>query len=186
MTAKAYSGRAQHLMATARQLFLEQGIHATGIDQILKRSGTAKMTLYNNFGSKEALVIAVLEAEEVRTLAWLDEVLSKAKDPKAALLGLFDAFEAWFSHTQFRGSLLARAAAEFPARGDPVHRKVADYYAAVLARLENAVAETGRKDARSVAGSMLVALEGATGIAHATGASIAARRAKRAAAKLLG
>lgn len=185
MTAKAYSNRATHLLATARHLFLEQGIHATGIDQILKRSGTAKMTLYNNFGSKEALVLAVLQAEESLTLAWLDEILVQEKDPKTALIGLFDAVEGWFNNPQFRGSLFSRAAAEFPEQGNPIHRKVAGYYAAVLERLEKAVAKTGRTDARAVAGSILVMLEGATGIAHATGASIAARRAKRAAKRLL-
>ena len=55
------TGRREHLVETALNLFMAQGIRATGIDQILSESGVAKKTLYNHFNSKEDLIVATLK-----------------------------------------------------------------------------------------------------------------------------
>ena len=43
------SGKRSELVQTAFRLFYQQGIHATGINQILSESGIAKKTLYQHF-----------------------------------------------------------------------------------------------------------------------------------------
>ena len=49
------------LLDTAERLFYAEGFHATGIDRVINEAGVARMTLYNHFASKEALIEAVLE-----------------------------------------------------------------------------------------------------------------------------
>ena len=51
----------QRILETASEMFYRDGIRAVGIDAIIARSGVAKMSLYRNFPSKDALVAAWLE-----------------------------------------------------------------------------------------------------------------------------
>jgi len=50
----------QRMMETALQLFHQNGIHATTVDQVLEKSGTGKSQFYHYFKNKEGLVHAVL------------------------------------------------------------------------------------------------------------------------------
>lgn len=54
------SVKKQALIDTAARLFATEGYHAVGVDRIAEESGVAKMTMYNHFSSKEALVFEVL------------------------------------------------------------------------------------------------------------------------------
>ena len=51
----------QRILDTASEMFYREGVRAVGIDAIIARSGVAKMSLYRNFPSKDALVAAWLE-----------------------------------------------------------------------------------------------------------------------------
>ena len=48
-------------METASALFYAEGIHAVGVDRVVRDSGVAKATLYQHFRSKEELVAACLQ-----------------------------------------------------------------------------------------------------------------------------
>lgn len=54
--------RMQHLVDTARRLFLAQGYEATSLEGIARAAGAAKTTIYRHFGSKKALFEKVVEA----------------------------------------------------------------------------------------------------------------------------
>lgn len=58
------------LLDAAARLFYADGIAATGINAIIAAAGVARMSLYNNFTSKDELVLAYIEArhEEWLTL----------------------------------------------------------------------------------------------------------------------
>ena len=51
----------ERILEIAAEMFYRDGIRAVGIDAIIVRSGVAKMSLYRNFPSKDALVTAWLE-----------------------------------------------------------------------------------------------------------------------------
>jgi AcrR family transcriptional regulator len=57
------------LIKAAAELFYSQGIAATGIDAITERAGVARKSLYNNFASKDDLVLAYIRD---RHQEWLD------------------------------------------------------------------------------------------------------------------
>jgi AcrR family transcriptional regulator len=52
-----------HLLAVAQRMFCEAGFHAVNVDSIVEDAGVARMTLYKNFGSKEDLIVATLNAK---------------------------------------------------------------------------------------------------------------------------
>lgn len=109
------------ILGAAAQRFYDEGITATGIDTITASAGVAKMSLYNNFASKAALVEAYLEARHEEWLELYRTRLAGATTPQERVLAVFDAYLD-HAHTAyehgFRGCGLLNAAAELPA-GDP-------------------------------------------------------------------
>src|SRR3954463_1304971 len=80
------------LLGAATRLFCKNGINATGIDAIISEAGTAKTTLYKLFGSKTALVTAVLESEGKQWREWfIAEIETGGGGPGAQLARPFPA-----------------------------------------------------------------------------------------------
>jgi AcrR family transcriptional regulator len=50
------------LVAAARQVFLREGFHQATLDEIADEAGYTKGAVYSNFGSKDELFLAVLDA----------------------------------------------------------------------------------------------------------------------------
>lgn len=64
------AARRQHLLDTARNLFVDRGFHQTGMAQIASESGIAVGQIYRDFANKEAIIAAICEAD---LAAWLEE-----------------------------------------------------------------------------------------------------------------
>lgn len=106
------------LLGAASVLFYNDGIAATGIDAIVKKTGVAKKSLYNNFESKAELVATYLEIRHDEWLALYARRVQQASTPKEGVMAVFLAYEdhAEFAYERgFRGCGLLNAAAELPA-----------------------------------------------------------------------
>jgi len=64
--AKGEQRRAQ-ILATALEVFTEGGFHGSSTREIARRVGVTEPTLFHYFGSKQALLAAVLAARDERT-----------------------------------------------------------------------------------------------------------------------
>ena len=180
--AEIKSKRVQHLVEVAENLFYENGFHATGIDLILQTSGVAKMTLYNHFGSKEALIVAVLENASQHIGDWLlREIEANSLTDQSRIDALFDVHEKWFGSEAFKGCLFTKACSEFPDVSHPAHKAASDHFKLVFRIVERQAKAAGASDPAAVAENIMLLLEGSKALAFAAGAPIAARRAKRAA-----
>ena len=86
-------------------MFSKGGVRAVGVDAIIAHAGTAKMTLYRNFPSKNDLIIDFLQRRErLRTREWLEaESLRWGATPREQLLAIFDVFGEWFARPDFEG-----------------------------------------------------------------------------------
>lgn len=106
------------LLNAAATRFYADGIAATGIDTIIQSAGVAKMSLYNNFGSKAELVAAYIEERHGEWLDLYQKRLEGSQNPEAGVLAVVDAYidhaEMGYTHG-FRGCGLLNAAAELPA-----------------------------------------------------------------------
>jgi AcrR family transcriptional regulator len=62
LSAKPSRGEARRaaLMNAAREVFLERGFGAATVEEIIRRAGGSRATLYEQFGSKEALFAAII------------------------------------------------------------------------------------------------------------------------------
>lgn len=115
--AAARSARTRLLDAASR-LFYADGMTSTGINTITAEAGVAKMSLYNNFSSKEELMLAYIEARHEEWLGLYRARVESASSPLDQVLAVFDAYidHASFEYERgFRGCGLLNAAAELPA-----------------------------------------------------------------------
>ena len=89
--ARGRPSKRQHILDTARALFAEKGYQGTSIDLVVKEAGVSKPTVYNNFKTKQALLLALMEelsqeSQEFCESLWQQEELS-------AVDGIIAAFE---------------------------------------------------------------------------------------------
>ena len=98
------SGR-ERLSRAAYELFSREGVRAVGVDAVIARAGTAKMTLYRNFPSKDDLIIEFLRRrEQLWTRDWLEtESTRRGQTPRDQLLAIFDVFSERFDTPDFEG-----------------------------------------------------------------------------------
>ncbi len=185
------AGARERLLDAAETLIYAGGIHATGVDAIVKRSGAARKSFYAHFESKEALVAAALERRDARWMAWFVEATKKrGKTPRARLVGMFDVLREWFEQADFHGCAFLNAAGEIERADDPIRVVVREHKARLLAfvreQLDAHAAQAGadRRFVARLARQWLVLIDGAIGVALVSGDASAAPHA-RAAAELL-
>ncbi len=179
----ALTPAAQKILTAAAELFYTRGLHAVGVESIAAAAGVTKKTIYDRFGSKEALVAAYLNDRSERWQRWLSDALEQAPTDRR-LLAPFDALDTWLAHQPRRGCAFVNAAAELPTT-DQHGRRVADREKQAMRNLFTRLAEEAKQPHPETLGAQLYMLhEGAT-IAYAlTGDDTAVATARSAAEHL--
>ncbi|WP_419993920.1 TetR/AcrR family transcriptional regulator [Streptomyces boninensis] len=156
---------ARKILDAAAELFYGQGINAVGVDLIAKHAGVTKKTLYDRFGSKDALVVAYLTERDQRYRDWLPAEVERRSAGASAgerVLATFDALGEWMRIENPRGCGFVNAAAELP---DPAHpgRAVIDAQKRWMrGYLRELSQEAGVDDPGRLADELLLLHEGAT------------------------
>jgi AcrR family transcriptional regulator len=70
------NGRREALLQAAAEVFFEQGYAAASIDAIIERAGGSKRNIYNEFGNKEGLFLAIIteNADKVLSALAMEEI----------------------------------------------------------------------------------------------------------------
>lgn len=69
----------QRLLQATERLVYAGGIHATGMDLIVRTSGVARKQVYRLYSNKDALVAAALRARDERWMQWFVAASSRAQ-----------------------------------------------------------------------------------------------------------
>jgi AcrR family transcriptional regulator len=180
------SRKREHLIEVATALFNRLGYHAAGIDHVIAEAGVAKATLYRHFKSKDELIVAVLRRIDEKFRGDMRRAAeASARDPEGKLLATFDFLEDWFRGKSFHGCPFMGAAGEYGDRSSPVFQEVAMHKRLMVAYFEELARAAGLHEPERIAEEVNLLHEGATAVAHVTGAPEAARKAKAVAARLL-
>ncbi len=175
------------LLDAAARRFYADGIAATGIDAIVGEAQVAKMSLYNNFSSKDELIVAYLDRRHAQWLELLEARRAHGRSTRDAVLAVFDAYldhAALAYDTGFRGCGLLNGAAELRA-DHPGRATVRRHKAEVREILETSCAAAGVGDAQAVAGHLFLLVEGGVVSAGLDGDSEQLRHARRVAELVL-
>lgn len=173
------------LVDCARDLFAREGFHATGIDRILDQAGVAKMTLYNHFGSKEQLIIEVIDGASASLVDTMRSWVAGSSDPFEQIILLFDGLGGHFEAPSRCGCLIQAAAAEFSDPDSGVAQAVLRHQDRVQGFLSEITRATECPDADGLAARIGLLLAGAMSAARICRCRAPADQAKNAAAILL-
>ncbi len=175
----------QRLLQATEQLIYAGGIHATGMDLIVKTSGVARKSLYRHYPNKDALVAAALTARDERWMQWFIGATSTAASPKARVLSMFDALREWFASDGFRGCAFLNAAGEIGDDASPILAVSREHKARLLAYVRELTQAAALPDPDEAALQLLVLIDGAIAVALVSRDPAIADSAQRAAARLL-
>lgn len=155
---------ARRVLDAASVLFYENGIHAVGVDTIAEAAGVTKKTLYDRFGSKEALVLSYLQHRDARWRVWVDEFLARHPEPGIdRVLAIFDAAIGWSDDNSPKGCSAVNARAEIPdhATSGLVLPEVTRQKQWLLDRFAELITEAGLSDPGARARELMLLYEGA-------------------------
>lgn len=135
----------ERIDSCAYELFSARGTRAVGVDEIIARSGVAKMTLYRHYPSKNDLILSFLRRrEELWTRGWLQaEVVRRGGLPGDRLLAIFDIFAKWFRRTDFEGCSFINVMLEIDDAQHPVRIATVAHLATIRAFLSHLAQEAG-------------------------------------------
>ncbi len=166
---KTTSDTRQRILATAEELIYRNGIHAMGMDLLVKTSGVARKSIYRHFETKDEIAAAALSARDVRWLDWFRQECDKADSPEQRILSMFTVLKAWFTSEGYRGCAFINTAGEVGNPDDPIRRiaklhkqKLLDYTLELTGQLHIERPET-------LARQLLVLMEGAITMSRVTG-----------------
>ena len=162
----------QRILDAASEMFYRDGIRAVGIDAIIARSGVAKMSLYRNFPSKDALVTAWLEDRNAFFWRrWNNAEASRNGDPRGQLEAILDMVAATASHPKWRGCPFLNTATEFPEPDHPARAVILAHKRAVRDRLRALADIAGTGDPNLLAQQLQLLIDGAYAIGQSLGPS---------------
>lgn len=90
--------RRDQLVATASEVFVDRGYHATGMDEIADRAGVSKPVLYQHFSSKLDLFLAVLQQHVDILVSGVRQALRTTTDNRQRLRAAVQAFFDFIEH----------------------------------------------------------------------------------------
>lgn len=152
-------GARERILGAAQQLFREQGINNTGMDQLCAVASVSKRTAYQHFGSKDELIAEYLRRLDPDTMPELFERADLT--PRERLLAVFEKPAALTDDVTpfcpFIGAAVEIADPEHPARV-----RAREYKQAVAARLTETAREAGAGDPQLLGEQLALLLDGAS------------------------
>jgi AcrR family transcriptional regulator len=145
-------GARERILSASQQLFRDQGINCTGMDQLCAVAGVSKRTLYQHFAGKDELI-----AEHLRRFD--PDVLPEVFDrddlaPRERLLAAFDI------HPPLCPFIAA--AVEIHDPGHPARVYARDYKKAFAARLTETAREAGATNPEQLGEQLALLLDGSS------------------------
>ena len=174
ITRKTESEARRRILTTARKLFYQNGYRATGINEIIAKSGVAKATFYAHFPSKERLAYSYVQTMNQEELQVMEEGLARYTGPYEKLIGLLEFLIPWSKDRDHRGCAYLNISSEILDHANPVRRESQAHYDAIrrlVGRLTHELKEKRgaawkRRDAETNADDYLLLLSGALTMAQ--------------------
>lgn len=149
------------LFQTSARLFYQQGYRAIGVDTIAAESGVSKMTLYRHFPSKDDLIVAFLHDNDRSYWAYFEQATSDATAPRDKLLAYFKALQHYATSSECYGCPFINVATEYPEKEYPGHQAAIEHKQAVFTRFKQLAEAAGAHEPQSLAGALVLLMDGA-------------------------
>jgi AcrR family transcriptional regulator len=161
MARKSDPGARDCILGIASRLFIERGVHAVGLQQIIDECACGKNVLYREFGSKDELVVAFLERcrqDWARIIAAATDAHPGA--PGDQLVAIVDGTARVSLEEGFRGCPLRNAYSEFPDPAHPAHQVIVAHYTERQASLRELACRAHARDPDALADRIALIIDG--------------------------
>ncbi|MGY4858638.1 TetR/AcrR family transcriptional regulator [Cryobacterium sp. AP23] len=145
-------GARERILSASQQLFPDQGINSTGMDQLCAVAGVSKRTLYQHFAGKDEVIAEYLRRFDPDILPEVFDRTDLAA--RERLLAIFDIHSPL---CPFIG-----AAVEIQDPGHPAREYARTYKQDFAARLINTAREAGATDPEQLGEQLALLLDGAS------------------------
>lgn len=153
---------AERILGVARDLFYRQGIRAIGVDEIVRRAGVTKPSLYRSFSSKDELAASYLKYYDKEFWVRFDEAVSAHPgDPRAQIIAFLTRVGKRTQMPGYRGCGMTNAAVEYPQAGHPARVVGEENKRELRRRLRAMAAGMGAADPDTLGDGLLLLIEGA-------------------------
>jgi AcrR family transcriptional regulator len=153
-------GARARILAVARELFADPGINATGISEIVARSRVSRRTLYQQFASKDELIVAYLRDLAADPSAAPQRLLDREDlTARSRLAEMCDLLTE--GPRPLRGDPFLAAAVEIADPTHPARRLIARRQAELADRLGSLAREAGARGAERLGKRLAVLYAGA-------------------------
>jgi AcrR family transcriptional regulator len=153
---------ADKILNVARDLFYRQGIRAIGVDEVVRKAGVTKPSLYRSFPSKDELAASYLRRYDEEFWERFDEaVAAHPGDPRAQILAFLSRVAKRSQKPGYRGCGMTNAAVEYPEPEHPARLVSEDNKKELRRRLRAMAADMGARDADELGDGLLLLIEGA-------------------------
>ncbi|MGJ4844082.1 TetR/AcrR family transcriptional regulator [Leifsonia sp. Le1] len=165
------------ILATADELFYQEGIHTVGVDRIIAGARVTKATFYKHYRSKDLLIIAYVEGRDKQVRDWFEEQEREGHDPRTIARALVDSINLEAVRPGFHGDPFINAAAQFADETHPVRVAVSTHRDWYARRIEELFRDIGHPRPGDAADDLILARDGAlaggyVGDAIAAGAAL--------------
>ncbi|MEQ1298656.1 TetR/AcrR family transcriptional regulator [Acinetobacter soli] len=168
----------EKILETAEQLIYQKGIHATGIDLLVKTSGVARKSIYRYFATKDDVAAAALNARDERWMHWFRTECDKGETPTERILNMFSTLKNWFQSEGFRGCAFINTAGETGDPEDPVRHIAKLHKQKLLDYIFELTSQMNVEQPMVLAKQLLILIEGAITTSHVMGDMSSADSAK--------
>ncbi|WP_159541652.1 TetR/AcrR family transcriptional regulator [Aeromicrobium sp. 9AM] len=165
----------ERLLAAAEELFYAEGVHI-GVDRLCEVAQVSKRSMYQHFGSKDEVLVAMLKHRAPDVMAALDT--APDAPPRERILAVFDSLHAQAQSPDFLGCPFVSVATELKDREHPASVAAKGYKLELTAFFEDQARLAGATDPESLGVQLTMMFDGAGAYSVVRGgASPAARTA---------
>jgi AcrR family transcriptional regulator len=150
------------ILGTASALFYLRGVRAVGVDLVVQKAAVAKTSLYRYFPTKDDLIVAFLEREDLEFWAQWDRVAERFPGDPA---GELDAHMRWIggrlARANYRGCPQINVAAEFAELDHPARQVSKRHMQLLRGRLQDIAKRLNVPRHKQLAAQLAVLVNGA-------------------------
>jgi AcrR family transcriptional regulator len=160
----------ERVFTAASDLFYRKGLHAVGVEEIVREARVAKISMYRSFASKDDLIVAYLKDRGRIFLKGWDDAFDRYRDAPAEQLRAIMSYVAQATEEHgYRGCPFINFAAEFPDPAHPGRKVAAATMQAIRDRFLRLAQAFDAPEAQTLADAWLLLFEGAYAISQTLG-----------------
>ena len=138
----------KRILETAADLFFHQGFRATGINEVIAKSGVAKATFYNHFPTKDDLCLAYLRDRNTSEFEAISAFVQDHDSPVERLLAVMKSVQPWLEANHLRGCAFLNMVAEVPDPRNLLRREGLQHYESLRQLIRNLAEDLINSDAQ--------------------------------------